>query len=209
MTGHLHGRRWQAARARRLGAHVSALLLGAAALAAVTMAAPAPALAAATPQACGSGVEARYCPPLCSKLLPPSSVSRIFHVPFGKADWHVDGMPGDVCTWTELKASGSTVSAEVDGGESPAGYAHQVKVAREFDTSAKAVRLPALGRYAVDLARCIGSGPSAMCYPNVVVYSKGFLVQAGEALDGVSLAKMDKTYVPEIEAWVKALLARA
>jgi hypothetical protein len=169
----------------------------------------APAAGAVGLNACGSGVEARNCPPLCAKLAGAVKPSKYFHVPLSKEDWHLYGLPQDVCTYTEVHDSSSTVSDEVDGHETAADFANQVKVTKEFNRGATVHAVPTLGKYAVEIVHCIGTGSSAWCYPNLIVLSKGYLVQASEALDTVNLATMDKTDVPDLEAWVKALLAKA
>ncbi len=158
---------------------------------------------------CGPGIELSNCPPLCAKLMSAATVSKIFGLPFGKADWHVDGEPQDTCTYAERSDASSTVSDTIDGHQTVADFRHQVTVTKEFNPKAELQPVPPLGKYAVDIVHCIGSGPSAWCYPYVVVWSKGYLVQVGEALGTVSLAKMDSLYVPKIVAWVKALLAKA
>jgi hypothetical protein len=158
---------------------------------------------------CGPGVELRNCPPLCSKLLTAVTVSKIFHVSLGKADWHLYGEPQDTCTYAEVADHNSTVTDSVDSHETLADYNNQVKVTKQFNPKSIVQSIPALGKDAIDIVHCIGSGASAWCYPNIVAFSKGYLVQAGEALDTVNLAEMDKIYVPKMVAWVKALFAKA
>lgn len=159
--------------------------------------------------ACGSGVEARNCPPLCAKLAGAVEPSKFFHVLFGKEEWHLYGEPQDVCTYAEVHDPSSTVTDEIDGHETVADFENQVKVTKEFNRGAKVHSVRGLGAYATDIVRCIGTGSAAWCYPNFVVYSKGYLVQAGEALSTVNLTTMDRVYAPELVAWVKALLAKA
>ncbi len=158
---------------------------------------------------CGPGVELRNCPPLCAKLLTAVTVSKIFHVSLGKADWHLYGEPQDTCTYAEVGNTNSTVTDTMDGHETVADFNNQVKVTKQFNPKSIVQSVPALGKDAIDIVHCIGSGASAWCYPNIVAYSKGYLVQAGEALDTVDLAKMDTAYVPKLVAWVKALFAKA
>ena len=169
----------------------------------------APAEAFGVTTSCGPGVEYHNCPPLCSKLLSAATVSRIFHVRLGKTDWHVDGEPQDTCTYAEVSDPNSTVSDTIDGHATLADFNAQVKITKAFNPKSIVQRLPSLGKYAIDIVHCMGGGPSAWCFPNVVVFSKGYLVQIGEGLGTPNLATMDKTYVPEVEAWVKALVAKA
>jgi hypothetical protein len=193
---------------RRLAAAMASTFLAVAAMT-ISAAWSAPAGASAITTSCGPGIELGNCPPLCSKLLAPSVVSKIFHVRLGKADWHVDGQPQDTCTYAEVSDPNATVSDSIDSRQTVADFQDQVKVAKEFNRAAIVQKVPALGRYSVDIVHCMGSGPGAWCYPEVIALSKGHLVQVGVALGTVDLAVMDKTYVPEIVAWVKALVARA
>jgi hypothetical protein len=183
-------------------------ILASSALVGITgWAAPAGAFGIAT--SCGPGVESHNCPPLCMKLVPLSVVSRIFHVKFTKPTYYVDGVPGDTCTYAKAGDPNSTVSDTIDRHETLADFYNQVKVTKEFNRGAVVQAVPTLGRYAVDIVHCIGTGSSAWCYPNLVAYSKGYLLLASEALGTVNLAVMDKKYVPELVAWAKALFAKA
>ena len=148
--------------------------------------------AAGVTSACGPGVELRNCPPLCSKPLSASAVSKIFHVHLSDANWHVDGEPQDVCTYTESSDPNLTVSDTIDAHESVDDFNGQVQITKQFNRGATAQTIPALSNDAVDVVHCVGSSSSAWCYPNVIVFSKGYLIQIGEALATVNLATMDK-----------------
>ena len=167
-----------------------------------------PAAALGIASACGPGIEARNCPPLCAKLATEVEPAKFFHVQFGKGAWHLDGEPQDVCTYSERHDPNSAVTDEVDAHQTVADFENQLKITKEFNPKATVQAVAALGKYASDVVHCIGTGSSAWCYPNLVVFSKGYLVQAGEALGTVNLATMDRVYVPELVAWVKALLAK-
>lgn|GEM_PF-2887978 len=196
----------------RTGSRALAALASSAAFTAISFVAAtgwtSPAAAIGISNACGSGAEARNCPPLCSKLASTVAPSKFFHVPFTKGNWRLDGLPGDVCTYKQLHDPNSTVTDEVDGHETVAGFNDQVKVTKQFNPKATVQAVPALGKYATDIVHCVGTGSSAWCFPNLVVFSKGYIVQAGEALNPVDLATMDKVYLPELVAWVKAVLAK-
>lgn len=175
--------------------------------AAASWAPPAGAVGIAT--ACGPGVEVGNCPPLCAKLAGVVEPSKFFHVPFGKGTWHLYGEPQDVCTYAERHEPNSTVTDEVDSRQTVADFEHQLKVTKELNPKATVEPVAALGKYATDVIHCVGTGSSAWCYPNLVVFAKGYIVQAGEALNTVNRATMDKVYLPDLVAWVKALLAKA
>ncbi|HET9060500.1 MAG TPA: hypothetical protein VFN61_11310 [Acidimicrobiales bacterium] len=173
------------------------------------VASSAPAGAVGIGSACGSGVELKNCPPLCAKLMTAAQISAVFHVKLGKGTWHVDGEPADTCTYAELSNSSATVTDEVDPHQSVADFKNQVSVQKQFNRNAKMMKVPALGANAVEFVTCMGTGPYAMCFPNFVVLQKGFLVQASEALNGIGRAQMQAKYAPLVQAWVKALLAKA
>jgi hypothetical protein len=192
----------------RLAAGAAGAILAFSALVGTTgWTAPAGAFGIST--SCGPGVEAHNCPPLCMKLAPLAAVDRIFHAKFKKPTYYVDGEPGDTCTYAEAGDPNSTVSDSIDSHQTVADFNNQVKVTKEFNRGAVVQAVPALGRYAVDIVHCIGTGSSAWCYPNMLAYSKGYLLTMGEALDTVNLAVMDKRYVPELVAWAKLLFAKA
>jgi hypothetical protein len=97
------------------------------------------------------------------KLVPLSVVSRIFHVKFTKPTYYVDGVPGDTRTYAKAGGPNSTVSDAIDSHETLADFYNQVKVTKEFNGGAVVQAVPALGRYAVDIVHCIGTGSSAWC----------------------------------------------
>lgn len=181
--------------------------VGAAALVSLgTLGAAGPALASRAPAVCGPGVNAGGCPPLCVKLMPASAIAKIFHVRgLTKANWHVDGEPQDTCTYALTSDSSSTLSDTVDSKETVAAYNNRVKITKEFQPKAKIEKVRALGADAVMFVDCMGSD---MCFPSFVVFSKGYLVQAQESLNGVPAPAMAKTYVPEMIAWIKAIEAK-
>ena len=197
----------------KAGAKAFATLAVGAALAPLPLVAAAdwapPASAVGIASACGPGIESHNCPPLCAKLAGTVEPAKFFHVPLGKGVWHLYGEPQDVCTYAERYDPNSTVTDEVDGHQTVADFENQLSLTKKFNPKATVQAVVALGKYATDVVHCIGTGSSAWCYPNLVVFSKGYVVQAGEALNTVNLATMDKVYVPELVAWVKALLAQA
>jgi hypothetical protein len=155
---------------------------------------------------CGPGVDAKWCPPLCVKLLSASQVGRIMHA--GRLSgpvWHEDGVAEDFCTYSG--GHDASIQVSVDEGATPSQFHEQLKVEHEFFPRATFQQLPPyFGKYAVSWLDCV---PVVGCYPSVLVLSKGYLVEVSDQLTYASRSITTHRYLPEVEALAKAVLARA
>jgi len=155
------------------------------------------------PHACGPGVLARWCPPLCVKV-PASEVARAMHT--GRLSgpvWHTDGVAEDYCTYSANQDA--SVQISVDGGATVPQFEEQLKADRQFFPKATFQDVPAMGKYAVSYVDC---NPVLGCYPSLLVLSKGYLVGVSDQLTYANMATTVHRYLPMVEGLVKAVLAK-